>query len=159
MTSVQERVAKGVEFLDARRPTWRHDINTERLDLISFTHCVLGQLGEGYGGYETEAQRLGLVSAGREDEIAYGFFPAGDPGRSMQEDAAFLTAEWKRVLSQPQPTDVTVQDLIDALAKMVDDQPFLKDLRVFETDESGRDAESLIFLSLNTLYTNIKENK
>src|SRR3954462_3458744 len=42
--SVQERVARGVRWLDGVSPGWRDAIALSSLDIMSNTQCVLGQV-------------------------------------------------------------------------------------------------------------------
>jgi hypothetical protein len=42
--SVQERVARGVRWLDGVSPGWRDAIALSALDIMSNTQCVLGQV-------------------------------------------------------------------------------------------------------------------
>ena len=42
--SVQERVARGTQWLDHVRPGWRDALELRRLDLSHGGHCVLGQV-------------------------------------------------------------------------------------------------------------------
>ncbi|MDX6598696.1 MAG: hypothetical protein QOE87_2583 [Gaiellales bacterium] len=42
--SVQERVARGARWLDRVSPGWRDAIALSALDIVSNTHCVLGQV-------------------------------------------------------------------------------------------------------------------
>jgi hypothetical protein len=42
--SVQERVARGARWLDGVSPGWRDAIALSALDIMSNTHCVLGQV-------------------------------------------------------------------------------------------------------------------
>lgn len=53
-----ERCARGAALLDARRPGWADQINTEILDINSPSRCVLGQLG----GFGKQRDALGLDS-------------------------------------------------------------------------------------------------
>ena len=42
--SVQERVARGARWLNEVSPGWRDSIALSALDIMSNTHCVLGQV-------------------------------------------------------------------------------------------------------------------
>ena len=44
MSSLQERVDRGIEWLDERCPSWRSRIDIHTLDIKTGCNCVLGQL-------------------------------------------------------------------------------------------------------------------
>jgi len=44
LRTVQVRVKRGAELLDAKRPGWAAKINLGTLDLASHCNCILGQL-------------------------------------------------------------------------------------------------------------------
>lgn len=54
---INARVLAGVRFLDARVPEWREKVNWHRLDIGSYTMCILGQL---FGNYDNAICVLGL---------------------------------------------------------------------------------------------------
>ena len=42
--TTQERIDKGIAWLDEVRPGWEKEINVERLDMSEMNNCILGQL-------------------------------------------------------------------------------------------------------------------
>lgn len=96
--AIAGRVDLGVELLDGFLPTWRDNIDTERLNLGSDRYCVLGQL---FGSYADGVRRLGLAQMGRES-FDRGFLAAA--GDSEAYGLAFeykeLTAAWKKILKE-----------------------------------------------------------
>ncbi len=44
MSSVQERVDKGVQLLDFKCPGWRKKVYASKLDMSDILNCVLGQI-------------------------------------------------------------------------------------------------------------------
>ena len=52
----QERVNRGVVFLNERFPGWLWKIDLENLDISCFSWCLMGQL---VGGYEKASDILG----------------------------------------------------------------------------------------------------
>jgi len=101
--SVQERVARGVRWLDGTRPGWRDALELWRLDIESATHCVLGQVfAEGAwvlgsspsAGTEYEPDELFLCAPA--DWFAdHGFLC------DSQADKEALEDEWHRVIHLP----------------------------------------------------------
>lgn len=58
--TASERVAKGVEYLDANYEGWRDRLSLDRLDMNHQQKCVLGQIVPstwGYSGFILGAQR------------------------------------------------------------------------------------------------------
>jgi hypothetical protein len=55
--TIQERVQRGIELLDAKVPGWASRINLDNLQLSDCVECVLGQL---FGRFSKGADELGL---------------------------------------------------------------------------------------------------
>lgn len=97
MNSIEERVAKGVEWLDANRPLWIREIDLYRLEMSSPCNCVLGQT---FGNWWD-----------RPDELAhdwpFGFSMRDLPDEFADDDEAYdaLTAEWRRVITARREVD------------------------------------------------------
>lgn len=104
MTSISERVARGVEWLDVNRPGWVDAIDLERLLLSSPCDCVLGQID---GNYFTV---IWSDDPNRPDGKACGFNArdAYDCGGddAQQAECHELEDEWRRVItSRREATD------------------------------------------------------
>lgn len=65
--SIAQRVANGVELLDAKVPDWRSKVETETLAILSLDQCVIGQV---FGGWKVGVDQLGLT---REMQESHGF--------------------------------------------------------------------------------------
>ncbi len=96
MSTIAERVAAGVAWLDENRPDWWLDVDLDKLVLSSPCRCVLGQL---YGEYEDAP----IVDVNTDDEVAvaHGFNAGGHdhPAGPFAEFAA-LESEWRRVITE-----------------------------------------------------------
>lgn len=57
MSTIQERVAKGAEFMDDKAPNWAENIDCENFDIGVAHGCVLGQT---FGDYWEAKNNLGL---------------------------------------------------------------------------------------------------
>jgi hypothetical protein len=91
MPTVEERVADGVEWLDAQEPGWAERINLAELDLASPCRCVLGQI---YGGFDEAPV----------DDISpqlFGFNANlfGTEFANLDEEFTALEVEWRRVIT------------------------------------------------------------
>ena len=97
MSTIAQRVAAGVAFLDAggNPDWWRADIDLGVLDLADCGRCIFGQL---YGHYWKGIELHELTDGAT---VALGFTVTGDePGQEADEsEYAPLTAEWKRVIA------------------------------------------------------------
>ena len=62
MTKTQERVQRGIAFLDRNAPGWRDKIDLATLDLVNCKRCVIGQI---FGEY-VKGVNVILGEAGRE---------------------------------------------------------------------------------------------
>lgn len=83
--TVQERVECGINLLDADRPGWWMDVDTDVLDIDDLYRCVLGQV---YGGFTTGLVALSLYAGG----YSQGF------NRSSLQPVGPLNQEWvKRI--------------------------------------------------------------
>jgi hypothetical protein len=81
------QVAAGAALLDMKRPGWREEIDTDRLDVQFYDTCILGQL---YGEFDEGLLALGLTY----DEAGeHGFC-----GAFSRYDV--LTDEWIAFLTQ-----------------------------------------------------------
>ncbi len=99
MSTIAERVARGVAWLDETRPGWAERVDLDRLDLASPCRCVLGQE---FGDYFEIVWSDGAPP----DTQAYGFNAAspasGRQAQSREFDA--LEAEWRRVIAERRAT-------------------------------------------------------
>lgn len=96
MSTIEERVASGVEWLNANYPGWRDRVMINDFSIESTCRCVLGQLfnteateiyTDGFG-YAINSQILTYAEAG-----AFGFdIAVGDNWGDLQ-------SEWERVLA------------------------------------------------------------
>lgn len=112
MTTIAERVAAGVAWLDQNRPGWVQRINLDTLDLGDPCQCVLGQeftveaRGDLATPYEIGRQALlrstndeaaTLVSAG------LGFHAMADiigPATETDPEYVRLTTAWRDLIAQ-----------------------------------------------------------
>lgn len=102
MSTVAQRVAAGVEWLDANYPDWRDNVTLEYFDIQDSSKCVLGQLFEseafdedGYWyaihrGYVEDVEELGFDGQDYDSNGEY---------IGLLIDYEFLQEEWTRVLS------------------------------------------------------------
>lgn len=82
--TVQQRVQRGINLLDADRPGWWIDVDTDILDIDDLYRCVLGQV---YGNFTT-----GLVALSLAGGYGEGF------NRSSLQPVGALNQEWvKRI--------------------------------------------------------------
>lgn len=88
LASIAERVAEGMEFLDAKLPGWRTHLNLKQLDMAAFPTCVAGQLR----AYGLDVYVLCGCNAAK--MIGLGF----DVPFTEKADYPALTAAWKRAL-------------------------------------------------------------
>jgi len=79
-SELNERIDKGVEYLDRVRPGWADEIDLEHLHLVTGCQCVIGQL---HGDYSKWCRSTDSV-----DGVAHGF------SFSVWEILAGL-ADWK----------------------------------------------------------------
>lgn len=97
MSDVENRVAAGVEWLDANYPDWRSKVDVNEFDIESSCACVLGQLFEPvavHSGFEYALNNKILTV---EECTARGFDATPD---DTTDDFRELQREWTRVLSQ-----------------------------------------------------------
>lgn len=116
--TVQERVARGVKWLDRHKKNWRNEVVVKELDMSDDCRCVLGQVfikpaAKDYG-YTDEDVKAGHVAAfhwvmerfaNRRGSVVlcrnpskYGFDCIGDDV-DMQGYKA-LEREWKKIIKQ-----------------------------------------------------------
>ncbi len=92
-------VAKGIAFLDVKRPGWQSFIDVDRLSLASPSQCILGQI---YGRYSLGVSTLGIDGnrgTNRPDNPElYGFISSIGTGSATHDDHE-LTEEWRRQLA------------------------------------------------------------
>jgi hypothetical protein len=92
--TVEERVARGVRFLDRTQPDWRTRVEVKNLDLESECYCVLGQLfsneagtsDDHTDGYTWARDNLFAI----EDTDALSSDQPLDPGHVADEVAVFF---------------------------------------------------------------------
>lgn len=89
-----ERVARGMEFLDAASPGWESKINIFTLDIARGDRCAMGQV---FGSYSRGLSVTGCVAS-----EAHGF-------SGMGQNYPALTMEWKRQIVARQ---VAKQDMV-----------------------------------------------
>ena len=115
--TVTERVAKGVEVLEAYDPSWYLEVSLDRLDMGSAYTCVLAQVAGRLDTWDDEDDDVsrydyghGLNVLGLDSGRDYGF--DADAGRwdgssvepfeawesRRDADYAALDAEWRRVI-------------------------------------------------------------
>jgi tRNA U34 5-methylaminomethyl-2-thiouridine-forming methyltransferase MnmC len=85
--NIEEKVSKGIAFLDELRPNWRKEVNKDAIIMASCERCILGLL---FGHYTMGRKDLGISQEKAIDlgfEITYG------------ELYSSLTLEWKRRLT------------------------------------------------------------
>jgi hypothetical protein len=93
----EQRVANGVQWLNAYSPGWRDKISLVEFDIGSQCNCVIGQVfGDNYevsidkiGMNQLQAQNLGF-------DAAYG--PDNYTTQSIQDDYHNLQKAWTQVL-------------------------------------------------------------
>ena len=95
--TIEQRVARGAAFLDARHPGWAARIDLDWLDLSMCDRCVLGQL---FGDFNEAPQHARL------EAYRLGFDrPPGMVGMEYTK----LTAEWRRLIRERVASGVEVQ--------------------------------------------------
>jgi hypothetical protein len=92
MSTIAERVAAGMTWLDEHEPGWRQRIDRDRLDLQNCTRCIGGQLA---GVYAAFLRRHGLSFS---DAFLLGF------NLGMGGDYDQLTATWRRLIATGRAT-------------------------------------------------------
>lgn len=107
MPKLEERVARGVSWLDSRKPGWRDQIDTRTLNLRSCEHCVIGQV---FGWAQVEDFSLNnqravyaFLDNVPDNYHNYGFAAGYDPDDPRGASYPELTAEWKRQIHTEQP--------------------------------------------------------
>lgn len=105
MGTTAERVWRGVEILDRRRPGWENEIDLGTLFVGSPVLCVLGQI---FGRYETGLDWLAGEFEGGEGEEAdriarddaYGFTSTHENETTEAEELESLTGLWRREIAR-----------------------------------------------------------
>lgn len=89
--SIEQRVANGVKALDKHAPTWARHVS-ERIDIRSLGHCVLGQV---FGGWTNGTIEL-EIEGDREAQEFYGLEMTHDEYTSESVDliAGQIEDEW-----------------------------------------------------------------
>jgi len=104
MSTVAERVAAGVKYLDSVLPEWRNKVSVNTFNIRSSEDCVLGHLfksnAEDNSEFYSDGFDYGLRNyVGHDRLVEFGF---DVPGSSLAtEDAEYneLQQEWERVLA------------------------------------------------------------
>lgn len=96
MDAVAERVERGAQLLDEKRPGWWQEIDLRRLDIDSPCNCIAGQLGgsTGAGGYLAVIRSLDLTGT---EEVRCGF-EADDDYDWLADEYAALTDAWRTLI-------------------------------------------------------------
>ncbi|HEY6019690.1 MAG TPA: hypothetical protein VIY48_07260 [Candidatus Paceibacterota bacterium] len=98
LLDLRERVAKGVELLDAHDPGWRHEVDVEKLDILDEEYCILGQV---FGDYFEGKGHLGIAfepgSIYGFDTYHFSFEPSSD-GEYVMVGSGVIKDEWMRHL-------------------------------------------------------------
>jgi hypothetical protein len=99
--TVEQRVAKGLEWLDVNKPGWLDRINLTTFDLTDPCLCVLGQVFGDYWGSplvrEPDDWDIDIADADQRGAASLGFVNYPDNPRSF-EDMRALEGEWRRVI-------------------------------------------------------------
>lgn len=92
---IRDRVKKGTEWLDDKRPNWEDEIDLVTFDMNSMEHCVLGQVFPGWDEltHSPANQSLGWLSE-RGFWLLEHFYHNG--GASYGD----LQKEWTRVIEE-----------------------------------------------------------
>jgi hypothetical protein len=93
MTTVAERVAAGVAYLDEREPGWAAQIDLEVLDLSDCDRCVIGQLYPGIND-------TGRIDTAYDPDLGFDAPATVTSARATGAAFAALDAEWKRVITE-----------------------------------------------------------
>lgn len=96
--SYAAKVRRGVELLDREIPGWHERIDLETLEVISTSHCVLGQLFEDfYVGYDDFLPHPRIVNV---YELGFDADTAGlrDKWAEYPSNCATLTRLWAYVV-------------------------------------------------------------
>jgi hypothetical protein len=88
VSTIAERVARGVAWLDEKRPGWADEIDLTELVLSSPCRCILGQL---YGDFDKVSVR---------GPMAKGFNAYGGDDQSLYDQFEALEREWRRVITE-----------------------------------------------------------
>lgn len=91
MTTIQERVQKGIEFLNEARPGWIDEIDLDRLYLGSPCNCILGQLFERYT-YGLDQCKLAIYDG---DNLGFDV-PIEEEQTTIDYDS--LTKAWRQAI-------------------------------------------------------------
>lgn len=99
----QQRVANGIQLLNEKVPGWIDKINLEKLNILHYWNCVLGQV---IGGYNEGLRKFGLT---QQEGIQHGFFADNVEHATLYErDAQLLTEEWKKAVRLARGESVTI---------------------------------------------------
>lgn len=107
MSTISERVARGVALLDERVPNWLETFDLSRFALKSGCDCVIGQLWTAAGNTSDwsddqfdSAIADGWLDLDFEAAEQHGFY-AGSP-REFENFGEYreLEAEWRRVITE-----------------------------------------------------------
>jgi hypothetical protein len=100
--TVEERVARGVEWLDANEPGWERRIKLDALILSSSCRCILGQI---YGSFHRRPDEL-------EEADEFGFTVL-----VVEDYSAFepLAVEWRRVITSRREAAEHAGEALDIL--------------------------------------------
>lgn len=99
MSTIVEKVKRGAEMLDGKRPGWWREINVSTLK-VSGSNCILGQLYGGVGGW------FALREEYIPDESTASYGLACDP----EEDEAFAWAWANEINARYELSSITLVD-------------------------------------------------
>ena len=98
MSTVAERVQRGAELLDEKRPGWWREIDLSRLDVSSTCNCVGSQVAGVPHGFTVAMEALELD--GEEAFVAHGFESDTNlSDRLFRAEYAALTAAWRDLIT------------------------------------------------------------
>src|SRR5690554_6898255 len=100
-TTLSQRVAKGVAWLDQLMPGWHNKVHLSVLDANSPDHCIAGQVFRDQGGQFFIAQLPSELSYFCPYRYGFGLWPGQDYMNCPEEEAVAyedLTELWASVI-------------------------------------------------------------
>ena len=96
--TTEERVANGIEWLDANVPDWRTKVDKETLNIGACETCVLGQVFKGRGGFGHGVNCIRAIDHDYFAVMKRGFMFTTNYGVATDMDVKNLNAAWISVL-------------------------------------------------------------